>query len=108
MLDTSTHMPDNFFAGGFPVAKDFGDIKADAKIRKYAPLVKGASGIEEASATTLGDLVGIAADEPEGGKVVYYLTGEFFAQALAMPAGVTAAVLKPAFRKLGIFLKERN
>ena len=33
------------------------------------------------------------------------LTGEFFADGLTLPDGVTVEALKPAFRKLGIFLK---
>ena len=50
-------------------------------------------------------LCGIAADDSTDGGVVYYLTGEFFADALTLPSGVTVEALKPAFRKLGIFLK---
>ena len=108
MFEIGTYTPDNFFAGSFPIAKDFGEINAVATIRKHAPLVMGASGIEEASDSTLDDLIGISADVPNGGEVVYYLTGEFFSQALTLPTGVTAADLKPGFRKLGIFLKEMN
>lgn len=106
--------PENFIAGDFPMKTDFGPIKSGATIRKYAPLVQGANGIEEITAAmlptegALDTLIGIAADEPSGGEVVYYLTGEFFGEALILQDGVTADILKPAFRKLGIFLKEMD
>ena len=89
--------PVNFFAGDFPVVTEAGDVKSGATVRKYAPVIKTADG--------LADLHGIAADDSTDGGVVCYLTGEFFADALTLPDGVTADTLKPAFRKLGIFLK---
>jgi len=107
-VNESATTPENFFAGSYPIAKDFGEIKSNATIHKHAPIVQGANGIEEAAAGTLDKLIGISADEPSGGEVVYYLTGEFFAEALHLPSGVTAEALKPALRKLGIFLKEMN
>ena len=100
--------PENFFAGSFPVATDFGVVKDGAEVRARAPVVQGVDGIEEAAAGTLGNLIGISADAPSGNEVVFYLTGEFFSQALTLPDGVTIEALKPAFRKLGIFLKEMN
>jgi hypothetical protein len=100
--------PENFFAGSFPIATDFGEIESGATIRRHAPVVQGENGIKEAAATTLGNLIGIAAAVPSGNEVIYYLTGEFFTQALVLPDGVTAEALKPALRKLGIFLKEVN
>lgn len=105
----SAYMPENFFAGSFPIAKDFGAIKAGATIHRHAPIVQGESGIEEATAATLDKLIGISADVPNAsGEVVYYLTGEFFVEALHLPNGVTAEALKPVARKVGIFLKEMN
>lgn len=104
-INTATHTPDNFNAGGYPVVTDSDTIKAGANIRKRAPLVKGENGIEEAGAETLDKIIGIAADVPSGGEVVYYLTGEYFADAIVLPDGVTVEALKPALRKLGIFLK---
>ena len=38
-------------------------------------------------------------------EVVVYLTGEFFADAITLPEGVTADTLAKAFRNIGIFLK---
>jgi len=117
-INTAELTAENFLAGDFPIVTDFGAIKNNAVIRKNAPLVQGADGIEEftaamlpttgedASAGALDKIIGIAADEPSNGEVTYYLTGEFFAEGLTLPNGVTAADLKPAFRKLGIFIKE--
>lgn len=97
--------PVNFFAGDFPVVTETGAVKSGATVRKRAPVIKTADGISEATADGLADLYGITADDSTDGGVVCYLTGEFFADALTLPDGVTAEALKPAFRKLGIFLK---
>lgn len=107
-ITTATFNPENFFAGSFPIAKDFGKIKENAIIHRHAPIVQGENGIKEAAADTLDKLIGISADEPNGNEVIYYLTGEFFTQAIYMPSGVTAEILKPALRNVGIFLKELN
>ncbi|RPF48253.1 hypothetical protein EDD70_1068 [Hydrogenoanaerobacterium saccharovorans] len=104
-IGKTAHTPDNFFAGTFPIVTDVGIIKPGADIKKHAPLSKGENGIEEAAADTLDKLVGIAADVPSEGEVVYYLTGEYFANALVLPKGVTLEALKPALRQLEIFLK---
>ncbi|MBU5438297.1 hypothetical protein KQI42_09770 [Tissierella sp. MSJ-40] len=104
-IDTAVHTPKNFFAGDFPIVTDSDTIKKGAVIRKYAPITKGETGIEEVAGGTLANLLGIAADEPNGGKIVYYLTGEFFADAITLPDGVTIEELKTTCRKLGIFLK---
>ena len=75
-------------------------------MRKYAPVAQTEDGIEEVTAATLDKLVGIAADAPDdGGNVVYYMTGDFNAEAVVLPEGVTLDALKPACRKLSIFLK---
>ena len=97
--------PVNFFAGDFPVVTEAGDVKSGATVRKYAPVIKTADRISEATADGLADLYGIAADDSTDGGVVCCLTGEFFADALPLQDGVTVEALKPAFRKLGIFLK---
>lgn len=55
--------------------------------------------------TTAG-IYGIAATAAEAAEeVVVYLTGEFFADAITLPEGVTADTLAKAFRNIGIFLK---
>lgn len=59
-----------------------------------------------AEENTVEGLYGIAADAAEGDQeVAVYLTGEYFSAAMEWPTGVTATMLKPHFRKLGIFLK---
>ena len=107
-VQTMTHEADNFIAGSFPIATDFGTIKTGATVRARAPVVKGDDGIEEATDATIEDVIGITADVPSGDEVVIYLTGEFFAQALTLPDGVTAEALKPVLRNKSIFLKEMN
>ena len=106
-INVATHTPDNFKAGPFPIATEYGTIETGATIRPRTPLVQGTNGIREAAANTLDKLVGISAAEPSGDEVIYYLTGEFFAQAIHMPEGVTPEALKPELRKLSIFLRDR-
>jgi hypothetical protein len=97
--------PVNFFAGEFPIVTEVGDVAEGKTVRKYAPVSLTDNGVEEAAEATIDNLCGIAAADSTDGGVVYYMTGEFFADALVLPDGVTAEALKPAFRKLGIFLK---
>lgn len=107
--------PVNFFAGEFPVVTEVGTVPEGVTVRKYAPVALTDDGIVEAKAPSgedeaatpgnLDKLCGIAAADSTDCGVVYFLTGEFFADALTLPDGVTADDLKPAFRKLGIFLK---
>lgn len=114
-IKTDQTAPVNFFAGGFPIATEAGAVKSGATVRKFAPVALTTDGIVEAEAPSgsgenatpgnLNNLCGIAADNSTDGSVVYYLTGEFFADALTLADGVTIETLKPAFRKLGIYLK---
>jgi len=71
---------------------------------EYVPVTEPAPARTAAENTAEG-LYGIAAEASSGGKVVVYVTGEFFAAALNLEDNVTAALLKPAFRELGVFLK---
>ena len=95
----------NVLAGDFPIVKDVGEVKDGETVRQYAPVIQTADGISEATADGLDNLYGIAADDSTDGGVVVYLTGEFFADGLTWPDGVTAEAVKAAFRKLNIFLK---
>lgn len=97
--------PLNFLAGEFPIITEVCAVKSDESVRKFTPVVQTADGVSEATAEGLADLYGIAASDSTDGGVVCYLTGEYFADALVLPDGVTVEKLKPAFRKLGIFLK---
>lgn len=107
-IETRKHEPKNFFAGEFPTLTEKGT--AGAKLEEYTPVAIGTDGkIVAVSAPAEGkemSVVGITAaaaekDEP----VVYYMTGEFFADALNLPSGVTAAAVKDALRKISIFLR---
>ena len=107
-IDTRKHEPKNFFAGDFPTLPETG--VAGAKLEECMPVAKDADGkIVPVAAAEKGKemaVVGIAAaaaeeDEP----AVYYMTGEFFAEALVLPDGVEIEALKDAFRKISIFLR---
>lgn len=107
-IETRKHEPKNFFAGDFPTLPETGT--AGAALEECMPVAKNADGkIVPAAAPAEGaavDVVGIAAaaagkDEP----AVYYMTGEFFADALVLPDGVGIEALKDAFRKISIFLR---
>lgn len=123
-INTATNAPENFHAGEYPVIKEVCAIKVGKTITKYMPVKLVAGEIEpvikiDATAAdsanvipaktleenTLANLHGIAAEDGSNGQAVIYLTGEFFADKIALPANVTLDMLKPAYRKLGIFLK---
>ena len=83
--------------------------EAAADLAKGAPVVLDGSGKAAKATTVTGTtgLYGIVADSAKSGEdVVIYLTGEFFADALVLETGVTAASLEVAFRNIGIFLKD--
>jgi hypothetical protein len=115
-INTATYTPDNFIAGEFPIAKEVLNVAQGVTIGKYAPvkLVDGTANVVPyiaedetytAAENTAEGLYGIAAEASSGGQVVVYVTGEFFGAALNLEENVTAALLKPAFRNLGVFLK---
>lgn len=104
-IERREHKPNNFFAGDFPTLPESGT--AGAAILEFTPVAKGADGkILPAAADTLANVVGItaAAAEKED-PVVYYMTGEFFADALNIPEGVELEAIKDALRKVSIFLR---
>ena len=68
-----------------------------------AVTVSGGPGTYKTEAT---GLYGILAEDVKSGEQgVVYLSGEFFADALVLPANGSAADLEVPFRALGIFLK---
>lgn len=82
--------------------------KAAAALKAGAPVKLDSSGkaapVAKADGTT--GLYGITTENFKSGEdAVIYLTGEFFADRLALETGVTAASLEVAFRDIGIFLK---
>ena len=103
-IQKDQYTPDNFIAGDYPIVKESFLVRSGETVRKFAPVTLTDGEISEATAT-LENLCGIALADASGDQVVCYLTGEFFADALTLPDGVTIENLKPAFCKLGIFLK---
>lgn len=82
--------------------------KAAAALKAGAPVKLDSSSkaapVAKADGTT--GLYGITTEDFKSGEdAVIYLTGEFFADRLALETGVTAASLEVAFRDIGIFLK---
>ena len=118
-------VPVKFFAGEYPVVTAVKAVATGKSVKQYEPVKLTDNGIEpvvkvaaseavsgtstpaksEYENTTAG-IYGIAATAAEAAEeVVVYLTGEFFADAITLPEGVTADTLAKAFRNIGIFLK---
>lgn len=122
-------VPVKFFAGEYPVVTAVKAVAAGKSVKQYEPVKLTDNGIEpvvkvdaseavsgtstpaksEYENTTAG-IYGIAATAAEATaeatkEIVVYLTGEFFADAITLPEGVTADTLAKAFRNIGIFLK---
>lgn len=104
-IETRTCEAKNFFAGDFQTLTETGT--AGGELAEHMPVTEGGEGkIVEVTAETAANVVGItaaaaAADEP----VVYYMTGEFFQEALNLPDGVTVEDIKGPLRKMSIFLR---
>lgn len=105
-IETRTYEAKNFFAGDFQTLTDSGT--AGGALAEHMPVMEDAEGkIVAVTAETAANVVGItaaaaAADEP----VVYYMTGEFFQEALNLPDGVTVEEIKGPLRKMSIFLRK--
>lgn len=114
-IKTRTCEAKNFFAGDFPTLTESGT--AGEALKEHTPVTRDSEGQivavaaasgsgDSAVAATTEDVVGItAADASEGDPVVYYLTGEFFEEALNLPEGVTVEDIKEPLRKISIFLR---
>ncbi len=104
-VETRSTEPKNFFAGDFPTLPESGT--AGAKLAEHTPVAKAEDGsIVAVTAETIDKAVGITAEAAESGEpVVYFMTGEFFADAVALPDGVETEALKDSLRKLSIFLR---
>lgn len=104
-VETRSFEPKNFFAGDFPTLTETGT--AGAAIAEHTPVILDKDGnLVTVTVAGKANVIGISAaaaekDEP----VVYYMTGEFFADALAMPSDVTVDDIKDTLRKLSIFLR---
>lgn len=108
-VETRECPAEHFEAGMFPVAHE--TIEAGAAIKAHAPVkIKDGKAAPVVAADivngAVAGLYGLAeADAANGERVPVALTGEFFADALALETGVTADALKMPLRNLGIFLK---
>lgn len=115
-IETRTCEPKNFFAGDFPTLTESGT--AGEALEEHTPVTKDSdgkivavaaasgSGASAVEATT-GNVIGItAAGAAKNEPVVYYLTGEFFKEAINLPEDVTVEDIKEPLRKLSIFLRE--
>lgn len=116
-VKTYRYDPAHFEAGIGPVAKAVKVAAVD--IPAHAPVVLNSDGkLALITATTTGEgdaakttvtttgLYGVTPDSinaDEEGPV--YLTGEYFADSLALPDGVTTADVEVPLRNIGIFLK---
>lgn len=104
-VETRSTEPKNFFAGDFPTLPETGT--AGEKLAEHTPVTENEAGeLVAVAAATTGDVVGVTAEAAEKGEpVVYYMTGEFFADALNLPEGVAIEDIKDSLRKLSIFLR---
>lgn len=106
-VKTYRYDPEYFEAGPYPIAKTV--KKAGEAIPAHAPVKLDEDGtVKKVTSADVDSVYGITASEAvkKDDEVVVYMTGEFFADSLALEADVTAAKLENALRKIGIFLKE--
>lgn len=104
-VKTYRYEPGRFEAGVGPVAKSVKVAAADLKA--HAPVALNGDGkLEAVTSANKAKIYGLlpeAAKENE--EAIVYLTGEYFADSLAMEDGVTAADIEVELRNIGIFLK---
>lgn len=111
---TFSTQPDYLIAGTAEIVT--AAKEAAAALKRGAPVVLDGSGKLAAVTVVSGGpgtykteatgLYGILAEDVKSGEQgVVYLSGEFFANALVLPANGSAADLEVPFRALGIFLK---
>lgn len=105
-IQTRTCEAKNFFAGDFPTLTESGT--AGEKLAEHVPVAKDKDGnVVAVTAETAAAVVGITAAEAAAEEpVVYYMTGEFFEEALSLPEGVTVENIKEPLRKMSIFLRK--
>lgn len=107
-IETRKYEPKNIFAGDFPTLAETGT--AGEELGEYMPVALNEEGKivkVKKDSDKVTSVVGITAaaagaEEP----VVYYMTGEFFADALEMPEGVEVKDVKEALRGISIFLRD--
>ena len=107
---TFSTKPEYFIAGTVigiaKAAKTASAVEAHAPVLIDGGKVKPIAKVDGSNPLSLTGLYGIAADSAaENEEVPVYLTGEFFADGLVLPTGVTAEDVEVPLRNLGIFLK---
>lgn len=104
-VKTYRYDPSHFEAGVGPVAKAVKVAAAD--LAAHAPVALDEGG--KLVAVTTGNKANIYGLLPDSARAdeeaPVYLTGEFFADSLALEDGVTAADIEIELRNIGIFLK---
>lgn len=98
--------PEYFIAGtNIRIATAVKEAGADLSAHTPVLLVEGKV-TPVAEAAKLTGLYGVTAEATKSGEdAIIYLSGEFFADALVLPAGMTAADVEVPLRNLGIYLK---
>ncbi len=101
--EKATYLPDQIYAGDFPV--EIGLEKAKTKINKHTLVALTAGALVKVTAENVADIYGITADDAEANEeVAVYLTGAFKGDAIDFGAA-NEADAKVALRKIGIFIK---
>lgn len=104
-----TYNPKMVHAGDYPVVTDSGTVAEGETIVELMPVTLANGTLKAVTKDTIADVYGLAAeDAQEGEELVFYMTGQFFGEAIAVPEGTTAADFKAPFRKLGIFLVDTD
>ncbi len=105
-METRSLEVKNFLAGEFPTLPETGT--AATNIDEYTPITKNDDGgIVPVTAETIGDVIGITVEKVDKDEpIVYFMTGEFFTEAINIPEGIEKEALKEACRKLSIFLRD--
>jgi hypothetical protein len=98
------HEESYFEAGTYPIAKAVKEAGEDLKTHAPVALVDGK--LVAVTSDNKASVYGVLPDSIRSGEEgPVYLTGEFFADALVMEEGVTAADIEAELRKINIFLK---
>lgn len=104
-VKTYRYNPSHFEAGVGPVAKA---VKVAAEdLNEHAPVALDKSGkLVAVTSDNVANIYGLLPDSAKADEEApVYLTGEYFADSLALEEGVTATDIEVALRNIGIFLK---
>lgn len=98
--------PEYFIADTvIPIGKSLKEAGEDLKAHAPVALTTG-NKLAAVTAANIANIYGLVPDAAAAGEdAVVYLTGDFFADSLALEKGVTTADVEIALRKIGIFLK---